>query len=62
MTFIYIYKMYVLNIYIYICPYIYPRNNSPRKEFRVEAKAVGQESGSSSVFSLVLVPGKIQNP
>lgn len=36
--------------------------NSPRKEFRVEAKASGQESGSSSLFSLVLVSGKIQNP
>lgn len=55
MTFLYMY------VCMYVSLYIYPRNNNPRKELRVGAKAVGWESGSSSVFSLVLVSGKIQN-
>lgn len=48
--------------YIYICPNMYPGNKNHRKELRVEAKAVGWESGNSSVFSLVLASEKIQNP
>lgn len=38
--------------------------NIPRNEIKVEAKAkvIGQELGSSFVFSLVLVSVKVQNP